>query len=182
MAWRCDEEFKANLDKLTISLAKGASMGLVTYFTIKTIGIAHDNEWGYLATGWGAWYVVEMAFGVLLPIAIFAWAIRNRNAGLARIGAFITVAGIVLNRLNTALITFNWQLYQEIPHWREVIISLTIFAIYIVTYRFILYRLPILYEWKGEEALVPETVTEPVRIHEKYQGAPEPVGSYRSID
>lgn len=182
MAWRCDEEFKTNLDKLTISLAKGASMGLVTYFTIKTIGIAHDNEWGYLVTGWGAWYMVEMAFGVLLPIAVFAWAIRTRNAGLARVGAFITVAGIVLNRLNTALITFNWRLYQEIPHWREVIISLTIFAIYIVTYRFILYRLPILYSWKGEEVLVPETVTEAVRVHEKYQGAPEPVGTYRITD
>lgn len=184
MAWRCDEQFKNNLDKLTISLAKGASMGLVTYFTIKTIGIAHDNEWGYLATGWGAWYMVEMAFGVILPIAIFAWAIHNRNAGLARVGAFITVAGIVLNRLNTALITFNWRLYPEIPHWREVIISLTIFAIYIVTYRFILYRLPILYAWKGEQVLVPETeaVTESAQAREKYQGAPEPVGSYRIRD
>ena len=182
MAWRCDDEFKTNLDKLTISLAKGASMGLVTYFTIKTIGIAHDNEWGYLATGWGAWYMVEMAFGVLLPIAIFAWAIRNKSASLVRVGAFITIAGIVLNRLNTALITFNWRLYQEIPHWREVIICLTIFAIYIVTYRFILYRLPILYEWKEEKVLVPETVSEPVRTHEPYQGSPEPVASYRNID
>jgi hypothetical protein len=157
-------------------------MGLVTYFTIKTIGIAHDNEWGYLATGWGAWYMVEMVFGVLLPIAIFAWAIRNRSASLARVGAFLTVAGIVLNRLNTALITFNWRLYQEIPHWREVIISLTIFAIYIVTYRFILYRLPILFEWKEEKVLVPETVAAAVRSNEKYQGAPEPVATYRTTD
>ena len=50
-----------------------------------------------------------------------------------------------------ALITFNWKLYQEIPHWREVVICITVYALYIVTYRFILYRLPILYAWKKDE-------------------------------
>jgi hypothetical protein len=59
---------------------------------------------------------------------------------VCRIGAFMTVFGILLNRLNTALITFNWKLYQEIPHMWEVVISITIFAIYITTYRFILNR------------------------------------------
>jgi hypothetical protein len=56
-----------------------------------------------------------------------------------------------MNRLNTALVTFNWQLYQEIPHWRETVITITIYTLYIVTYRFILYRLPILYTWKNQE-------------------------------
>ena len=42
-----------------------------------------------------------------------------------------------------------------------LIISITIFAIYVVVYRFILYRLPILYAWKEEPAS--EAVTEPVR-------------------
>ena len=53
MAWRCDDNFIDNLDKLTISLAKGASMGLITYLAIKLMGVAHDNKWEYLATGWG---------------------------------------------------------------------------------------------------------------------------------
>jgi Ni/Fe-hydrogenase subunit HybB-like protein len=44
MAWRCDDNYKDNLGKLQIALAKGASMGLVTYLTIKLIGIAHDNK------------------------------------------------------------------------------------------------------------------------------------------
>ncbi len=72
------------------------------------------------------------------------------GVGVCRIGAFLTVAGILLNRLNTALITFNWQLYQEIPHKYEIIISITIFAIYVATYRFILNRLPILYKLKPQ--------------------------------
>ena len=160
MAWRCDERFKSTLDKLTITLAKGATMGLATYLTIKLIGVAHDNEWSYFATGWGAWFIFEMAAGVILPLTLFVYAIPRNAVAMARLAAFITVFGVVLNRVNTAIICFNWKLpYREIPHWREVVIAMTIYAIYIVVYRFILYRLPILYQWKEEPAL--EAVTVP---------------------
>jgi Ni/Fe-hydrogenase subunit HybB-like protein len=164
MAWRCDIEFIKNLDRITMTLARGASMGLITYLIIKMIGVAHDNEWAYLATGWGSWFLFEMFIGVVLPIILFSIGLRQGKVGLLRFTAFLTIFGIALNRINTALITFNWRLYQEIPHWREVIITLTIFAIYIVVYRFILYRLPIVYAWKGAEAveMVEETVSEPV--------------------
>jgi Ni/Fe-hydrogenase subunit HybB-like protein len=179
MAWRCDDGFLDNLDSLTISLAKGASMGLITYLAIKLIGVAHDNEWGYLATGWGAWFLFEIFIGVVLPLVLFAYAIRHNKPGVVRFTAFLTIFGIALNRINTALIAFNWKLYQEIPHWKEVVICLTIFAIYVVTYRFILYRLPILYSWKEEPALAEEPVTEKVQ----YGGRePAPVEMYRAID
>ncbi len=68
--------FLDNLDRCTFGLAKGASMGLITYLVIKLIGVAHDNEWAYLATGWGAWFLLELAVGVILPLVIFAWAIQ----------------------------------------------------------------------------------------------------------
>jgi len=156
MAWRCDEKFLANLDTLTIGLAKGAAMGLATYLTIKLIGVAHDNTWKYIATGWGGLYLFEIVMGVLLPLLLFAYSIRHKLVGLARFSALLTVLGIVLNRLNTAIITFNWKLPErEIPPWRELMITLTIFAIYVVVYRFLLYRLPILYTWKSETEHVP---------------------------
>lgn len=149
MAWRCGSDFLENLDSITIGLAKGATMALVTYFVIKLIGITHDNEWSYLATGWGAWFMLEITLGVVLPIILFSIAIRKNSVGLARFTAFLTVFGLMMNRLNTALITFNWNLYQEIPHPLETIISITIFFLFITVYRFILYRLPILYTWKA---------------------------------
>jgi Ni/Fe-hydrogenase subunit HybB-like protein len=179
MAWRCDRNFLDNLDNLTIALAKGASMGLITYLTIKLIGIAHDNEWAYLTTGWGQWFLLEMALGVVLPLGLFAYAIRHRMPNLVRGAAFLTIFGIALNRINTALIAFNWKLYQEIPHWKEVVISVTIFAIYIVTYRFILYRLPILFTWKEAPALATETVTEKATSS---LGAPALVEMYSKSD
>ncbi|MEW6221321.1 MAG: polysulfide reductase, partial [Thermodesulfobacteriota bacterium] len=151
MGWRCDDNFKRNLDYLTLALAKGATMALITYLVIKIIAVAHDGDWKYLASGWGQWWLLEMGLGVVAPIVLFTVALRNNLAGLARFTALLTVLGIVLNRLNTALITFNWKLYQEIPHWREVMIVVTIYSLYIVTYRFILARLPILYTWKEEK-------------------------------
>ncbi len=160
MAWRYDENFIKNLDQLTITLARGAAMCLATYFTIKLISLAHDNKWEYLVSGWGVWYIFEMGAGVLLPLLLFTSAIKNNKVGMIRVTALITIFGVVLNRLNTALITFNWKMAERFtPHWREVVITVTIFTIYIVVYRFILYRLPILYRWKtaDENALVPFT-------------------------
>jgi Ni/Fe-hydrogenase subunit HybB-like protein len=151
LAWRCDKHFLESLDKLTIGLAKGCSFAMITYLGIKLMAIAHDKEWVYLFTGWGQYYILELTIGVLMPMMLFAFAVRNGNAQMARVAAFISVFGIIWNRLNTTLVCFNWHMYQEIPHWREVAITITIYTLYIATYRFILYRLPILYEWKGEK-------------------------------
>ena len=159
MLWRVDEAFKDNLDKLTVGLAKGASMALITYLVIKVLGIAHDNEWAYLTTGWGQWFSFELLLGVITPLALFAYGIRNNKVGIIRFSALLAVIGIALNRLNTAIIAFNWNLYQEIPHIFEVIIAITLFGVYITTYRFILYRLPILYSWKKVPVEAYEKVT-----------------------
>lgn len=180
MTWRCDDRFRENLDKLTITLAKGASMGLATYLTIKLISIAHDNKWEYLGSGWGAWYAVEMVGGVILPLVLFAYSIRNKKVGVIRFSALLTVVGVVLNRMNTAMFTFNWKLPErEIPHWREVVICITLYAVYITVYRFILCRLPILYGWKTADEAVP--AAEPAK---GYVGATHPapaaVGTYHS--
>ena len=150
MRWRCDEQFLVNLDKLTLGMSKGASLALITYLVIKVIAVAHDNEWGYLLTGWGQYFSLEIIIGTIIPLILFTLAIRNNAASLARFAAFIAVAGIVMNRLNTAMIAFNWKLYQEIPHWREVVIAIMLYATYIVVYRFVLARMPILYTWKDE--------------------------------
>ncbi|GFO54512.1 hypothetical protein GMSM_15190 [Geomonas sp. Red276] len=182
MTWRGDVRFHKSLERCQISLAKGACMGIATYITIKLIGIAHDNKWSYLDTGWGQWFMLEIIVGFMLPLVLMTYGAHMKNIRIVRIGALMTVIGVVLNRVNTAMITFNWKLPErEIPPLREFIISAMIFATYIVVYRFILYRLPILYQWKAEEAVEPVTETEaahdpmPVRSRDGL-----PVGTYKS--
>lgn len=181
MAWRCSDEWLEKLDSQTIGLARGASMALITYLVIKIIGVAHDNEWAYLATGWGQWFMFEIFAAVLLPMGIFAYGIRNTRVDIIRLGAFIAVVGILLNRLNTALVTFNWNLYQEIPHILEATITVTIFAVYIATYRFLLYRLPILYPWKPAPQYAAQGVTERENILDRV-GQPSPALSDMKLE
>lgn len=128
-------------------MGKGASYAMITYLVIKVVALAHDNEWEQLLTGWGGYYLLEMGCGVVLPMFLLALGVRESSVRMVRIGAFITVFGVVWNRLNCAMICFNYQLYHEIPHWKEVWIALTLYCLYFVTYRFIVYRLPIVYDW-----------------------------------
>jgi hypothetical protein len=76
------------------------------------------------------------------------------------------------------MITFNWKMAErEIPTLREAIISITLFSIYIVTWRFLLYRLPILYTWKTAD----ERAIAPARGYVTEGNAePSMAGSYRS--
>ncbi|MDY0389633.1 polysulfide reductase NrfD family protein [Desulfobulbus oligotrophicus] len=150
MTWRCDNQFLHNIDRCTLGLGKGCAYALITYLVIKLVGVAHDNEWAYLLTGWGQYFMLEMALAVILPMILFAYGVKHQRVGMVRFAAWISVFGIIWNRLNTSMICFNWQMYQEIPHWKEIWATITVFAIYFIVYRFILYRLPILYQWQGE--------------------------------
>ncbi len=148
MQWRCGEAFRKSIDSLTLGLGKGASYAMITYLVIKLVAIAHDNEWEYLLTGWGFYYFLEVGLGVVLPMMLFAKGVRDNSVKPVRIAAFITVGGIIWNRLNTSIYCFNYQLYQEIPHWKEVWLTITLYALYFVIYRFIVYRLPIVFDWQ----------------------------------
>lgn len=147
MTWRCDERFLGNLDSITIGLAKGASLALATYLIIKIVALAHDNEWGYLLSGWGLYYIIEISIAVILPMWLFAYGARNHRITMLRWGAVIGVIGIIWNRLNTVLVCYNYQHYQEIPTLKEFWLVITILAFYFIVYRFILYRLPVLFCW-----------------------------------
>ncbi|THB77324.1 MAG: polysulfide reductase [Desulfobulbaceae bacterium] len=148
---RCDENFKNSLDRITITLSRGAAYAMVTYLVIKLVALAHDQEWGYLLTGWGGYYVSEMVIGVILPLVLLTYGSRHHLIPMLRIGSLLAVLGILWNRLNTVILCYNWKLHQEIPHFKEVWLVLTILAIYIITYRFILYRLPVLFTWKESD-------------------------------
>lgn len=152
MKWRCGQAFKKSLDYITLGLAKGASYAMITYLVIKLVALAHDNEWELLLTGWGFYYLLELGLGVLLPMVLFAKGVHDQSVRVVRVAAFITIIGVIWNRLNTAIYCFNYNLYQEVPHWKELWLTVTLYALYFITYRFIVYRLPIVFDW-GEDSL-----------------------------
>lgn len=136
-----------DLEAITIGLGKAASVVLFTYFFLKLIGLADGGRWDLLTTPLGRWFAVELIGFVLIPCFLFAHAVRTRSARLVRVAAVLTVLGIVVNRLNVSLVALNWNVADRyFPSWMEIVTSVTIIAIGLLTFRWIVNRMPVLRE------------------------------------
>lgn len=152
---KMDAEHLAEKDTLPLGFGKAAAFVLAGYFMIKVVGIAADNNWHYLATGYGAWYLVELLGFVALPAFLYAIGVRERNPRLIRWTAGLTVLGVVVNRFNVSMVAFNYHLPSSeryFPSWMEIGISVFIVTIGILVYRFIVTRMPVLYAHPDYEA------------------------------
>jgi Ni/Fe-hydrogenase subunit HybB-like protein len=102
----------------------------------------------------GAWFLVEIVGFVLVPSLLFACAARYGKPGLARGAAVLTVLGIVLNRFNVSWLALNWDAaVRYVPSAAEILVSLTIVTIGVAIFRWIVNRMPILYQKPGYEGL-----------------------------
>jgi len=136
-----------DLDAITFGLGKAAAVTLFTYFFLKLLGVADGGHWDLLNTPLGRWFLVESIGFVLLPSFLFAHGVRERNGRLVRAAAAVSVLGIVLNRLNVSLIAFNWDVPDRyVPSGIEVLTSLTIITLGLLTFRWVVNRMPVLRE------------------------------------
>ena len=143
-----DEEHIQQHDTVVLGFARGAAYVLAGYFMIKIIGVAADGNWSYLATGYGAWFLVEILGFAALPAYLFALGVRERKFRLIRWTAGWTVLGIVVNRFNVSLVAFNWQLPEAqryFPSFMEIGITIFIITLGLVLYKFCANRMPVLH-------------------------------------
>ncbi len=146
---KMDETHLKEADGVVLGFGKAASWVLFGYFIIKVVGLAVDNNWHYLATGWGLWFLVELLGFVLLPCYLYAVGARDKNIKMIRRTSLLAVLGVVLNRFNISMVAFNYHLPSSeryFPHWMEIAISVFIVTVGILAFRFIVTRMPILYE------------------------------------
>lgn len=146
---KMDAAHVAGKDQLILGFGKAASVVLAGYFAIKVIGISAGDNWHFLATPYGIWFLVELLGFVALPCLLYAIGVRDRNLTLIKWTSLLAVLGIILNRFNVSLVAFNWHLPSSeryFPHWMEIGISLFIVTVGILVFRFIVTRMPIFYE------------------------------------
>ena len=149
LRYKMDETHLKESEGVAIGFAKAAAFVMMGYVGVKFIGIAIDDNWHYLATGWGIWFLVELAGFVALPAFMYTVAVREKNLRLVRRASVLAVLGVVLNRLNVSLVAFNWHLSSAdryFPSWMEIAVSLFVVTIGVVVYRFVTSRMPIFYE------------------------------------
>ncbi|MBU2430882.1 MAG: Ni/Fe-hydrogenase cytochrome b subunit [Proteobacteria bacterium] len=146
---KMDETHLKEASGVALGFAKAASFIMMRYLAIKLIGISIDNNWQYLVTGWGAWFLFELLGFVAAPAILFAMGGREKNLTMVRWAAGWTVLGIILNRLNISIIAFNYHLPSAdryFPSLMEIGTSVFIVTIGVVVYRFVTTRMPILHE------------------------------------
>lgn len=149
LKYKMDETHLNESAGVTLGFAKAASFVMMGYVGIKIIGLAIDNNWHYLFTGWGLWFLLELVGFVLFPAILYAVGSREKNLMFIRVASVWTVLGIILNRLNISVVAFNWHLpsaQRYCPSFMEIATSVFIVTLGIVIYRFIATRMPILYE------------------------------------
>jgi Ni/Fe-hydrogenase subunit HybB-like protein len=135
-----------DVDKLTLGLGKAGAVVMFAYFFLKLQGVIDNHALGEIGKGfYGKWWLVEMLGFVLLPSLMYAWGARNRQANLVRVAAVIAVTGIIVNRLNIALVAYNWnQAVRYVPSWMEIWVSVALVTIGVLAFRWIVNRMPVL--------------------------------------
>lgn len=144
-----DKTHLEEADQVTLGFGKAAFWVLMAYFVIKIFVLLHDHSYVHLISPYGYWFLVELLGFVLLPCLIFYVGVKERKLGAIRFAALLTILGIILNRANVCLIAFNWELPTEmkyVPSLMEIGITVFLITLEIVAFKFIVTRMPILYQ------------------------------------
>jgi formate-dependent nitrite reductase membrane component NrfD len=144
---RMSVEHREKHDRIVLSLAKICAGSMFVYLFLKLLELNHEQTWSLLLTPMGYWYLLEVVGCVAIPAWLFMTAIKNQLPGLVRIGAIITIVGVVLNRLNICLIAYKWYApLRYYPTWMEVIVCVTVLLTQFWVYRWMVNRMPVVSE------------------------------------
>ncbi len=147
---------EAKYNRLIVGLGKATASALFIYLILKVFDLAHSNNWSYLNTPYGYWYLVELLGFVLLPALLFTHAARTGKAKLIQFTGFLTALGVILNRLNVSVIAYNWYFptsQKYYPLWSEIALSLGVVAMLVVAYRWIVKRMAIMQKHPDYESV-----------------------------
>ncbi|HAG15443.1 MAG TPA: Ni/Fe-hydrogenase cytochrome b subunit [Bacteroidales bacterium] len=126
-------------------LAKICAIAMFAYFFLQLLVFVHGKRWIFIDSPMGYWYLTELLGFVLLPMMLFFYSYRKQNVFIIKLAAFITMLGIILNRLNVTVIGFRWDAANHYyPSWMEIVVTLTVIFIEIWIFRWIINRLPVL--------------------------------------
>ncbi len=134
-----------SLDRITLGLGRGSAVVLFSLFFLRLQGLVESGRWDLLRTGYGGLFLLETVGLILVPSVLFARAARRGSVGGVRFAAVLSIAGVILNRLDVSLFTFNWDAPERyVPSLAEIWVSLTLITLGVLTFRWIVNRMPIL--------------------------------------
>ncbi|HZK93894.1 MAG TPA: NrfD/PsrC family molybdoenzyme membrane anchor subunit [Prolixibacteraceae bacterium] len=148
------EQNKKAQNGIIRGLSKICAGTMFAYFFLQLLVFIHGQHWDLLNTGMGHWFLLEMLGFVLIPMILFFVSYRNNNITMIKVAAFLTMIGVIMNRLNVSIIGYRWDAaVRYVPSWMEVIVALTVIFIQIWIFRWVINRMPVLRDspsWANE--------------------------------
>lgn len=142
---RVGTRLKTTYDDIVFGLARICTAVMFVYLFMHVLVFVHGRRAPYLATGWGAWYLVEMVAFTAVPAVLYAWGCERRRLPVVRIAAVMAMVGILLNRLNVSIIAFKWYApVRYVPTWMEIVVTLGVISAELWVYRWVVNRMPVL--------------------------------------
>ncbi len=141
---KIDPKSHGTFDDIIFGLAKGAAISMFVYYFFKALIFIHGEEWVLINDFWGFWFLLEVIGFVLIPCFMFAYGVKHRSLGIIRVASVLTLIGIILNRLNISIITFNWtSQVRYYPSWQEIVVTLMVIFSEIWVFRWVVTRMPV---------------------------------------
>ncbi|HLE85579.1 MAG TPA: Ni/Fe-hydrogenase cytochrome b subunit [Thermoanaerobaculia bacterium] len=142
---RASPELHRSHGGIVVSLARIAGGAMFVYLALEMIKFVHGQKWRYLEGGWGTWYLVEILGCVALPMILLIAGSRRRDLLMIRVGALLTLVGVVLNRLNISVIAFKWyEPIHYVPTWMEIVVTAAVISAELWVFRWVINRMPVL--------------------------------------
>ncbi|MDF1561925.1 MAG: polysulfide reductase NrfD [Deltaproteobacteria bacterium] len=152
---RLSPDVKRSNDAILVGLSRICGVAIFGYLFMKVLVLIHDGGFAELASGWGGWFLLEVVGFVAVPMVLFLWGAAKRGLWMIRIGAGMTLIGIILNRLNISVIAFKWyEVNRYVPSWEEIAVTLAVILAEIWVFRWVIRRMPVLSEspsWAQEQ-------------------------------
>lgn len=128
-------------------LSKICAGAMFAYFFLQILVFVHRQNWEYLNTKLGYWYLTEMFGFVLLPMLLFYYSYKRNKILLIKVAAVITMLGIIINRLNVTVIGFRWDAaVHYVPSWMEIVVTMAVIFTEIWIFRWVISRMPVMRE------------------------------------
>ena len=142
---RVGARLKASGNDIVFGLSNICMGTMLAYLFMHILVFVHGQRGAYLATGWGAWYLLEMVGLTAVPAALFAYGSLRRSIPMVRVAAVMTLVGVMLNRLNVAMIAYKWYApVHYVPTWMEIVVTLGVISVELLVFRWVVNRMPVL--------------------------------------
>jgi Ni/Fe-hydrogenase subunit HybB-like protein len=151
---RMDDEHRRAHQGIVLGLGKTAAAAMFVYLVLKALVLVHGKHWALLATPMGTTYLVEVIGLTLVPCVVFVYGVRRESLTAIRVAALLTMAGIILNRLNVSIFAYRWNDGHGYPwSWMEVTVILAIISAQIWVFRWVVNRMPVMGHPAGKPAV-----------------------------